>query len=90
MNNDQEQYRQLISEIIGKQIVILGPEIAVLKARSVSGLTIEDDGKVKELKGDPTTALKNLINVYVDLSGQIVKNTLSSIFTKYPGVKQLE
>ena len=35
---ENEQYSELISAIIKKQSVILGPEIAILKARSVTGL----------------------------------------------------
>lgn len=44
--NEKEQYTALISEIIKKQSLILGPEIAVLKARSVPGLMVDNDGKV--------------------------------------------
>ena len=82
-----EQYKALMSEIIAKQIVILGPQIAVIKARSVAGLTISDAGLVEDVKGDPAEALQNLIDVYVSLSGLIVKNALGSIFSKYPGLK---
>ena len=39
---EKEQYVALISEIIKKQSVILGPEIAILKARSVSGLIVKN------------------------------------------------
>lgn len=84
----QDQHRAVISEIIAKQAVILGPEIAILKARNVPGLKIDEAGKVLDIKGDPVEALNKLIDVYVDLSGQIVKSTLASIFSKYPGVKK--
>ncbi|OHA83439.1 MAG: hypothetical protein A2408_02090 [Candidatus Yonathbacteria bacterium RIFOXYC1_FULL_52_10] len=84
--NEREQYMALMSEIIQKQIVILGPEIAVLKARNVPEISIENDGKVADIKGDPGQALEKLIDTYVELSGQIVRNALGSIFTKYPAV----
>ena len=84
------QYAALISEIIAKQSIILGPDIATLKARNVSELIIDDQGKVTEIKGDPAVALQKLINEYVELSGMIVKNTLGSIFAKYPDVKKVE
>ena len=77
------QYVALMSEIIAKQSVILGPDIAVLKAHNVSGLVLDDKGKVIEIKGDPADALQKLINEYVELSGMIVKNALGSIFEKY-------
>lgn len=84
----EEQYKALLSEIISKQTVILGPTISVLKARNVSGLTVSDDGKVLSIEGNPEDALKQLIDQYVELSGQIVRNALGTIFEKYPSVKK--
>lgn len=83
----KEEYAALMTEIIGKQSVILGPDIAVMKARNISELTISNDGKVTDVQGDPGKALEKLVDVYVELSGQIVKNTLSSVFNKYPSIK---
>ena len=88
--DEQQQYRDIISEVIAKQSIILGPEIAVLKARSVRGLTVADTGEVIGIDGDPGTILQELIDAYVALSGQIVKSALASIFTKYPGIQKDE
>ncbi len=82
--NEKEQYSALISEVIAKQSVILGSEMAIFKAKKVAGLSIDDKGKVLEIKGNPQEKLKSLIDVYVELSGQIVKNALGSVFAKYP------
>jgi hypothetical protein len=82
-----EQYKSLMTEIIKKQIVILGPDISVLKSRNVQGLSVSEDGTVTEIKGDPQEVLQALIDEYVALSGQIVKNILGSIMNKYPDIK---
>lgn len=82
--DEKGQYTALISEIIKKQSVILGPEIAVLKARSVPGLMVDNDGKVTGVGDNPKETLQNLVDQYVELSGLIVKNALGSIFAKYP------
>lgn len=82
-----DDYKQILTEIIQKQIVILGPQIAVLKARNVPGMTISDDGKVIEVKGVEQVILQKLIDEYVALSGEIVKNAVNSIFEKYPSIK---
>ncbi|MEK7061803.1 MAG: hypothetical protein AAB957_00915 [Patescibacteria group bacterium] len=82
------QYMTLMSEIIAKQSIILGPDIAILKARNVSELIMDDKGKVIEIKGESAIALQKLINEYVELSGMIVKNALGSIFEKYPDIKK--
>jgi hypothetical protein len=44
----------LINEIIQKQSVILGPQIAVLKAKSVPGITVDSNGKVTDVSGIPS------------------------------------
>jgi hypothetical protein len=85
----KEQYLALMSEIIAKQAIILGPDMAVLKARSVKELTVSDDGKVTDISGDPKEVLQKLVNEYVELSGMIVKNTLGSIFDKYPEIQKI-
>ena len=86
---NENQYLDLISEVIEKQSIILGPDIAVLKARNVEELVIDDQGKVTGIKGDPGIALQKIVNVYVELSGMIVKNALGSIFEKYPNIKKI-
>jgi hypothetical protein len=87
---NNEKYKSLLSEIIAKQSVILGPEISILKARNVTGLTVSDDGKVVDIKGDGGIVLQQLVNIYVELSGMIVKNALGSIFEKYPDINKVE
>ena len=82
-----EQYKAVMSEIIAKQSIILGPEMATMRAKKVPDIEISADGKVTEIKGDASEALKKLIDTYVELSGQIVKNALGPIFTKYPSIK---
>ncbi len=81
--DENQQYTALISEVIKKQSVILGPEIAILKARTVKNLVIADDGKVVSVGPNPKETLQSLVDQYVELSGQIVKNALGSIFAKY-------
>lgn len=83
----KEEYKQIFTEIIKKQIVILGPQIAVLKARSVEGLKVADDGTVTEITSSEKAILQRLIDAYVALSGEIVKNAVSSIFEKYPSIR---
>lgn len=87
--DNKEQYLSLISEIIAKQAVILGPEIAILKARNVQGLKVEDSGKVIDMQGDYKEIIEKLVDEYVALSGQIVRSALTSVFTKYPNITKV-
>jgi hypothetical protein len=87
---DKEQYLKLLTEIIKKQAIILGPDIALLKARSIPGLKVSDDCSVVDIFGDPKEVIQKLVNTYVELSGMIVKSALSSIFEKYPNINKVE
>lgn len=83
-----EQYKAIMAEIIAKQSIILGPDMAIARAKKIADIVVGDKGEVTSVKGDPADALKRLIDTYVELSGQIVKNALGPIFTKYPDIKQ--
>lgn len=85
---DKAQYLSLINEIIEKQSLILGPEISLLKAKNISGLVLNNTGKVIDVQGNAEEKLKNLVDQYVELSGLIVKNALGSIFAKYPSISK--
>lgn len=84
---DQENYKNLINDIIAKQTIILGPDIVLMKARSISGLNLSKDGKVQSIDGDPQKILQSLVDEYIALSGQIVKNILNPVLAKYPDIK---
>lgn len=86
MPEDFSEYKKLLSEIIQKQIIILGPDVALVKARNVPGIQVGNDGAVTEISGDPKAALQALIDEYVSLSGLIVKKTMEPLLQKYPGL----
>ncbi|KKW29585.1 MAG: hypothetical protein A3K06_01975 [Candidatus Doudnabacteria bacterium RIFCSPHIGHO2_01_52_17] len=82
-----DNYKNLMTEIIRKQMDVLGQEMAIGKARNVMGLKIKDDGEVAGIVGSPEEILQDLVQVYISLSGEIVKNILSPVFAKYPDIK---
>lgn len=84
----KDEYKRMLTEIIKKQIIILGPQIALLKARNVAGLKVSDDGTVTDIGGPDQEVLQRLIDEYVALSGEIVKNAVNSIFEKYPSISK--
>lgn len=81
-----DDYKNLMSELIKKQIIILGPDISLAKARAVSGLKVADDGSITEIVGDPKVILGQLIDEFVSLSGLIVKKTMEPLLSSYPGL----
>ena len=83
---NKDEYKDLITEIIKKQIAILGPDIALLKAQQVSGLKVDKDGQVVSITGEDEQILQQLVDKYIELSGEIVKNILGPVFAKYPSI----
>lgn len=81
-----DDYKKLMSELIKKQIIILGPDISLAKARGVAGLKVADDGSITEIVGDPKAILSQLIDEFVSLSGLIVKKTMEPLLSNYPGL----
>lgn len=86
MPNSDTDYKKLFGELIKKQMLVLGPDITLAKVKNVIGLTVDVNGDVIKLEGDPQQMLQGLINQFVELSGMIVKKTMESILTSYPGM----
>jgi hypothetical protein len=86
MPDNQTDYQNLFTELIKKQIVILGPDIAVLKARNVAGLKVADDGTVIGMSGNHQDLLNQLVDQYMQLSGLIVKKAMEPLLSKYPSI----
>ena len=89
MEEIRKQYLALLSEIIAKEAIILGPDIAILKARSAAGLVVDKNWNVSDIKGDEVQTLQKLVYGYAELSGQVTKNVIDSIFEKYPQIKKV-
>lgn len=77
-------YKKVLTEVIQKQIVILGPAITLAKARNVEGLTVAEDGTVTEMTGHPQELIQSLIDQFMQLSGLIVKKTMEPLLANYP------
>ena len=87
--SDHEEYKKMLTDLIQKQMVVLGPNIALDKARKIAGIKVSDDGMVTDMDGDPQLVLKGVANEYMTLSGQIAQMTLNTLLEKYPTVKGL-
>lgn len=83
-----EDYQALLADLVKKQMVMLGPSVAIGKARKVGALTVTDSGEVSAIAGDAQAALRELARQYMALSGQIAQTTLASLLEKYPEIKQ--
>lgn len=87
MSDNQEDYKSLLSDLIKKQIVMLGPQVALAKAKKIGLISVSGDGTVSEINGAPQEALSRLAEEYMSLSGQIANATIKSLLEKYPQIK---
>ncbi len=77
----------MLTDLIQKQMVVLGPNIALDKAKKIPGVSVSPDGTVTDISGDGQTVLKGVANEYMTLSGQIAQMTINTLLEKYPSVK---
>lgn len=87
MEGLRNKYILLLSEIIAKESIVLGSDMAISKAKSIGGLVLDKNGNVINIKGDPNSILNSLINEYVDIAGDVAKEAIAPIFEKYPLIK---
>lgn len=81
------QYQNVLTDLIKKQMLMLGPNVALGQARRVGGMTVDDEGNVTQIEGDPQQVLSEVAKQYMSLSGQIAQMTLESVVAKYPDIK---
>ena len=88
MENSGKDYKEIFTQLIHKQMAILGPQITLLKVKNVQGITIDSNGTVTDIQGDPEKLMQALIAQFVELSGLIVKQTMESIMSAPPKTEE--
>ncbi len=81
---NSEDSKKILTEVIRRQVAILGPDITIAKVKNVPGIQVNEKGEVLSIEGDPQVLLTALINQFVELSGLIVKKTMESILLSQP------
>lgn len=71
--------QKVLTALIQKQMVILGPGVAIGKARKVPAITVADDGAVSKISGNADEAIQKLVEEYVSLSGEITRSIFKSL-----------
>src|SRR6185437_3243436 len=81
MNDAAQLYQKLLEDAIRKQMTILGPQIALVKARNVNGLTVTDDGKVAELPDNAEDVVRRFLEEFREISSPLVKKTMQPLLS---------
>lgn len=80
------RYQAALTDLVQRHMVVLGPNIALDKARKVAGLVLADDGSVSELTGDPKLVFKAVLDEYLSLAGPVAERLASAILKSHPDV----
>ncbi len=81
MSDTAQDYQKLLSDALQKQILILGPQITLLKAHNVSGLSVTNDGMVTGISGDPQKVITQFLEEFRGLSAPLVKKTMKPLLS---------
>ncbi len=76
------EYKKIITELVQKQMNMVGPGIALSIVQKVPTIKVADNGEVLEVNGDPKVALESVANAYIAFSGEISRMILKSIMGK--------
>ena len=81
-----EDYKKAISDIIKKQMEIVGPVVALSVAQKATFVKVSPSGDVLEIIGDPKSALEQVAEAYIAFSGEISKMILKSVIKSHPDI----
>ena len=71
MTLDHDNYAELVEAAIRREMDILGDDQAVVMARDIDGLDVDDDGTVTGIDRSSMDVLEELVDAYVEVSGDI-------------------
>ena len=81
-----EDYKKAMSDIIKRQMEIVGPTVALSVAQKVSSVKLSPAGDVLEIIGDPKAALEQAAEACIAFSGEISKMILKSVIKSHPDI----
>ncbi len=72
-------FKEILTQVIKKQMIAIGPDITIAKVKSIPGVVISDDGTVTEIAGEPKQITKELEEAFTELTGSLVKKTMEPL-----------
>jgi len=66
-------YKKLLTELLKRQISILGVDFVSKKVSDITGLKVDTEGNVIDIQGDANQVFNQTADRFVNLSGSTVK-----------------
>ncbi len=77
-----QEYKSLLTEVIQKQMIALGPAITLAKVRKIKGITVDDNGRATDIKDTPQEITKQLNIEFKELSEEIARITMKPLLLR--------
>lgn len=85
MNDSAIDYSKVLTELIQKQMVLIGPDITFGIVKKVGGLHVDQNGVVMRIdNADTRSLLTSLLNEFFSLSELIAKKSVEILLENYP------
>jgi hypothetical protein len=81
MSDTAQLYQKLLTDAIHKQMTVLGPQITLIKVRTIEGLTVTDDGSVASLSSNPEAVVTRFLEEFREISSPLVKKTMQPLLS---------
>lgn len=81
-----QAYKNFLTELIRRHMVIFGDNIAREIASANTGLTVNDTGEVLAISGQPIKVVQKLFRDYQELSQQVADLQFRQVLDKYPDI----
>ena len=90
MADTAQHYQKLLTEALQKQMVILGPQIALMKAKKVPGMSIDEHGQVTAVSEDPQRVATLFLEAFREISAPLVKKTMKPLLSAIGPTAQIQ
>lgn len=76
---DPNVHKKVLTSLIKKQMMLLGPQVALSKLQNIEGLKVSPDGTVTEITRNPDDIVEEILTMYLDFPARIAaKEILTS------------
>ncbi|MBI3341685.1 hypothetical protein HY024_01025 [Candidatus Curtissbacteria bacterium] len=85
---DPNIHKKVLTSLIKKQMMLLGPQVALTKVQSIDGLKVAKDGTVTSITRNPDDIVEEIFSLFMDFPARIAaKEIITSEATEAKEVK---
>lgn len=79
---DSDIYKELLTSLIKKQMLLLGPKVAIERLKNIPNLKVAEDGSVIEIGSNPTDITDQVFEAFTDFPSRIAAREIINAKTE--------